>query len=329
MIGKLSISRFKSIRDLAIECRKVNVFIGAPDTGKTNILDALQFVSRLGWGLPLDHSLRLSPLLGLEALFYRQFFDQPIVISGDEGTLFRVTLRPHNSNSWAIDAQSPGRHYQGTVSFGGVVGCEALDWIRSYSYAGTDRWTYSGSGHRGTQLVSVPHGANLTYIARHNARVFEFLKETVSSLDWKLRFDNNAKIFQLSEVRDDEILDYNLELISDSLKRFFFYGAILHTSTEATLVFDEPDVFAFPPYPKLLGDMIATDASNQFFLSTHNPYLLSALAEKTPRDQLQIFICDRGSDSATRATPLNDLQISRVIERGASVFFDLEALLES
>ncbi len=60
MIEHLAIERFKSILSLAIPCRKVNVFIGAPDTGKTNILEALYLLSRLGWGLPLDSSLRLS-----------------------------------------------------------------------------------------------------------------------------------------------------------------------------------------------------------------------------------------------------------------------------
>src|SRR5439155_5500139 len=81
MITQLSIDRFKSMRSLSIPCRKVNVFIGAPDTGKTNILEALYFLSRLGWGWPLDTSLRLRAELGFDPLFYRQFFDQPFQIS--------------------------------------------------------------------------------------------------------------------------------------------------------------------------------------------------------------------------------------------------------
>jgi hypothetical protein len=66
MIKRLSISRFKSIRELEMDCRKVNVLIGAPDTGKTNVLEALHFLSRLGWNWPLDASLRLSPQQGFD-----------------------------------------------------------------------------------------------------------------------------------------------------------------------------------------------------------------------------------------------------------------------
>jgi predicted ATPase len=36
MIASLTIERFKSIRSLTVACRKINIFIGPPDTGKTN-----------------------------------------------------------------------------------------------------------------------------------------------------------------------------------------------------------------------------------------------------------------------------------------------------
>ncbi len=53
----------------------------ASDTGKTNILEALGFLSGLGWAWSLGTSLRLRPELGFDPLFYRQCFDQPFQIS--------------------------------------------------------------------------------------------------------------------------------------------------------------------------------------------------------------------------------------------------------
>ena len=82
MIRKLEIARFKSIREVSLNCRRVNVFVGPPDTGKTNILEALYMLSRFGWSLPIDSSLRLRQELGFDALFYRQFFDEPILKIG-------------------------------------------------------------------------------------------------------------------------------------------------------------------------------------------------------------------------------------------------------
>ena len=48
MITKLSIANFKSIRQLDIDCKKINLFIGEPNTGKSNILEALALLSWCG-----------------------------------------------------------------------------------------------------------------------------------------------------------------------------------------------------------------------------------------------------------------------------------------
>jgi hypothetical protein len=330
MIQTLTIERFKSIRSLSIPCRKVNVFIGPPDTGKTNILEALYFLSRLGWGWPLDTSLRLRPEVGFEPLFYRQFFDQPFQIA--------VRLSPPYAGrdeitvSATIEGQD--RHLKiktpqerGGVPFAGALHVPELDWIRFYSYTTSEHWQYSTGYPYGETLVNPPHGYNLLYIARHNAKVYEFLKDTLSGINWKLRFDQSQKTFRLSEIREDEILDYNLDLLSDSLKRLFFYSAIILTSENATLVLDEPDVFAFPPYPKTLGEMIAGDAPNQFFLTTHNPYFLAGIVEKTSTDKLALFVCSRDSEGGTAVKLLTSEEVGRAIEQGANVFFNLDEFL--
>ncbi len=335
MIASLSIERFKSIKSLSMPCRKVNVFIGAPDTGKTNILEALYFVSRLGWGQPIDNSLRLRPDLGFDPLFYRQFFDQPIrIVMGLTDSLVGQSSRELTVTAavaGGIDRRLKIGTPYGTneASFGSPAHVEQLDWIRYYSYSTSEHWTYNSNYQRGTTTVTPPNGSNLLYIGRHNAQVYDFLKSTVSGLNWKVKFDQAQKAFRLSEVRGDEIVEYNLDLLSDSLKRQFFYGAILHSSQNVTLVLDEPDVFAFPPYPKALGEMVGADLSNQFFVTTHNPYFLAGIVEKTPADSLALFVCDRDEEGNTRVRLLSSDDVSRVVELGASVFFNLGEFVAS
>jgi hypothetical protein len=353
MIQNLTIDRFKSIRSLSLRCRKVNLFIGPPDTGKTNILEALYFLSLLGWGRSLDGFLRVRREVGFEPLFYRQFFDAPFRISLHSGPgrvdaqiadiTIEVALVGHDRSlevtpyipesvlrpNGSIEPTVPHPQQTFRLGFGDVNQLPQLDWLRFYSYTSSEQWQYNTNFRHGTTVVTPPHGDNLIYIARHNANVYDFLKDTLSALNWKLRFDQNQKTFRLSEVREDEILDYNLDLLSDSLKRLFFYGAIIMTSENATLVMDEPDVFAFPPYPKTLGEMIGGDESNQFFLTTHNPYFLAGVVEKTPADKLALFVCSRDADGSTSAKLLTPEDVGRVIELGASTFFNLDEFLKS
>ena len=48
MINELEIHNFKSIKDLTLSCKRFNLFIGEPNTGKSNILEALGLVSFIG-----------------------------------------------------------------------------------------------------------------------------------------------------------------------------------------------------------------------------------------------------------------------------------------
>ena len=45
MIKRLTIKSFKSIKSVELECNRINVFIGSPNTGKSNILEALSYLS--------------------------------------------------------------------------------------------------------------------------------------------------------------------------------------------------------------------------------------------------------------------------------------------
>ena len=49
MIRNLEIENFKSIKHLKLDCRRINLFIGEPNTGKSNILETLGILS-FGYG---------------------------------------------------------------------------------------------------------------------------------------------------------------------------------------------------------------------------------------------------------------------------------------
>ena len=57
MIKNIAITNFKSIKNLSLKAKKINIFIGEPNTGKSNILEALGFLSGLYYD---SHNLKNS-----------------------------------------------------------------------------------------------------------------------------------------------------------------------------------------------------------------------------------------------------------------------------
>ena len=57
-IKRLEIRNFKSIRHLTLNCNRINVFIGEPNVGKSNILESLGLLSFLAHGRPLNDYVR-------------------------------------------------------------------------------------------------------------------------------------------------------------------------------------------------------------------------------------------------------------------------------
>ena len=84
LIKNLRIQNFKSIKDLSLDCERINVFIGKPNAGKSNILEA---VSLLGVNYPPQNSTNLK--FGENAIRYKSLnhlfsdfnFRNPIEIS--------------------------------------------------------------------------------------------------------------------------------------------------------------------------------------------------------------------------------------------------------
>lgn len=68
------IQNFKSLREVSLDCERVNIFVGKPNVGKSNLLEAL---SLLGLNYKEANRLGFSNLVRYEKvadLFYDQNF---------------------------------------------------------------------------------------------------------------------------------------------------------------------------------------------------------------------------------------------------------------
>ncbi|MDI6815477.1 MAG: AAA family ATPase, partial [Dehalococcoidales bacterium] len=79
MISTLEIRNFKSIKQLKLDCRRINILIGEPNTGKSNILETLGIFSFVAYyaGDDFRDFVRYERMSNL---FYDENLDEPILI---------------------------------------------------------------------------------------------------------------------------------------------------------------------------------------------------------------------------------------------------------
>jgi AAA15 family ATPase/GTPase len=324
MITKLSVSNFKSVRQLEIDCKKVNVFIGEPNTGKSNILEALGFIGWLGQpgDILLNDSIRFQTMPNL---FYDQLLDQNISIKAlttdTSYPKFDVALKHDKSKFTFLERGKPFRvvTYEGNWEEGAMISTK-LAVIKLFRFKTLNRYDSKQSG-----FLIPPNGDNLFSVVISSKSLRETMTEFFRKYGLKLVMKPHEKVFELQKEVDDLVFSYPYTLTSDTLRRIIFYTVAIASNKDSILVFEEPESHAFPYYTKYLGERIALDQTNQFFIATHNPYLLSAIIEKSNKDDVQVFIT-YFKDFQTRVKPLTPDQLSELME--ADPFFNLDLFIE-
>jgi AAA15 family ATPase/GTPase len=324
MIKKLSISNFKSVRQLDIDCKKVNLFIGEPNTGKSNILEALGF---LGW-FGQSGDISLSDIIRFQTLpnlFYDQLLDQDIVVRASTTDTsypkLDVALKYDKSKFLLLEKSKPFRvvTYEGKWDEGTMISTKMAS-VKLFRFKALGKYDSNQS-----DSLKPPNGDNLFSVVISSRILRETMKEFFWKYGLKLVMKPHEKVFELQKEVDDLVFSYPYTLTSDTLRRIIFYTVAIASNKNSVLVFEEPESNAFPYYTKYLGERIALDQTNQFFIATHNPYLLSAVIEKARKEDVQIFIT-YFKDFQTWVKPLIPDQVAELME--ADPFFNMDRFIE-
>ncbi|UCF17261.1 MAG: AAA family ATPase [Phycisphaerales bacterium] len=323
MITKLSVSNFKSVRQLDIKCKKVNLFIGEPNTGKSNILEALALMS---WCARPDQNLNnYVRFQAVQNFFYDQLLDHEIHMSlslssgrPDASLYVRFADDRFELRSGPTSAVRGTLDYKGR--FSGGKHPQTGD-IKFFRFKNLSRYADPIPG-----ALNPPDGENLFSVVFGSESLREIVKEFFRKYGLRLVLRPQEKVFELQKQADDLVFGFPYVLTSDTLRRIIFYTVAIASNKESVLVFEEPESNAFPYYTKYLGERIALDQTNQFFIATHNPYLLSAVIEKARKEDVCVFI-SYFKDFQTRVRPLTTNQVAELME--ADPFFNLDRFIEA
>lgn len=326
MLKNLAIKNFKSIQNIKFSARRVNVFIGKPNVGKSNILEAVNMCALPAIGYQFKDAVRIE---NMTDLFYDHAVDRDqIQIRADDAAL---TVRFENGTFFVLAKKdSPANTiFSGQFTFDGKVNSGisggASDWesIRPYKFK-----TLTTFPQQDTKFLLPLHGDNLVAMILVNSDLKKIVSDLFAEFGLRLIIKPQEGKIEIAKEVDQTLIAYPYILISDTLQRLVFHLAAMKSNEHSTLIFEDPDVHSFPYYTKFLAEQIAADETNQYFLSTHNPYFLISLIEKTPLDDLAVFVA-YFKDYQTRVHELSRAELSEAIGLGASVFLNLDRYIKS
>lgn len=175
--------------------------------------------------------------------------------------------------------------------------------------------------------LAPPYGENLAALLTTNREARQLQAAYFEGQYFRPRADRTQNMVVLSHEEDDVFVTLPYQSASETLRRMVFHHLAIQTNKNASLIFDEPEAHAFPPYTKTLAETIALDdQGNQFFLTTHSPYMLDSLLSKTPAKDLNVILC-RMENFETKGYVLDQDQIDQIKEWSMDAFFNFDRLL--
>jgi AAA15 family ATPase/GTPase len=325
MIRKLQIRNFKSVKALELKkCSRINVFIGEPNTGKSNVLEAIAllhlFADRYKNYQEPDVSLMLR-ISQWNQLFYGQDLSQHISIVADKTA---VELR-YNDRTKRFDVYSGEERVESLNPDLLYVTGENLPSAKFALYRFNKRDQFPS---RETNFAVPPDAPNLLELLRRkniHQGLQPFLNEVNLDLDLTSRTIRLGLQTAGEGIRETIYLPYSA--LSESLQMIIFYTAIVLGNKNMTVALDMPEAHMHPPHVKKLAELIARDENNQYFITTYSPYMLISLIEKTPKDELNVFLTYKDHNE-TKVKPLANEQIEEILDMDLDVFFNLDKFLK-
>lgn len=339
MIHELTIQNFKSIKELKLKPKRINLFVGKPNTGKSNILEALSLFSDLSKSY-LNDFVRLEKL---RHLFYDGDIHQKVnvEIKGQSGVCYTATLSAASGNSLeyhlTFGLETPPtsdfRHFEliqndlrddrGLILVSQDLPSKTGFGCKKYAFRKLDH----ARSDRSSKALQVPFGQNLFYVLETNPILFEKVAEIFDQygLSLVLNQENDTILTQKKVGRRVFQLPYSL--VADTLQRMVFYLAAINSNSESILIFEEPETHSFPPYITELAKTIAEAKSNQFFIATHSPYLFNTIIEETPKEEVAVFIADYEQyQTVVHQFPEEDY--GEIADYGIDIFFNLRRAMK-
>ena len=358
----INIENFKSIRQLRLDCRRVNLIIGKPNVGKSNLLEAISLFAASYSRNPQKFMVELIRYDGISNLFYDQNLENKIFVDSNlvgaklnynfEDQVFRLFIssdRPtikdfydsHKDYASQFKRESLEKVYfssffQEFQNYGNILDIrnwrEYLKANANIKYALVKKYSFPRGFSKDfdkRELFNInslflfpPYGENLFTIFQTNPELRKEASAFFKKYGLELVFDVQNRKLEIQKKEGDLVYKIPYNLTADTLQRIIFHYAAIESNKNSVILFEEPENHSFPPYIRDLALKIIESKENQFFITTHSPYLFNTIIENINLNDLAIFVT-KFEDYQTSVVRLNKEQIQEMSDYGVDVFFNL------
>ncbi|HYV94723.1 MAG TPA: AAA family ATPase [Chitinophagales bacterium] len=350
-IDRLQIQNYKSLKNLNLACSRINVFIGEPNVGKSNILEALD-LSDLSWLLLSNDLIQISNEQKLTKEEIEKIDIKKLFRVRDASELFHLgdlskTISVNYGHAFsgleiAYNADEKIRLFEWKVQNGSHVTRLDKNFVQqknsgfpsNYSspihpYRFKDDIQFHDVGNYLSKLQS-PFGNNLFKVIQHNPEFRDFIEEIISDFPIELVVDTAESDIKF-QLRIKKGLVYTLpyRALADTFRRLFFTVAAIRYSNTFVVTLEEPEAHSYPEYILRVAIEIIKSTSPQFFITTHSPYLLNTFIEKTPKNDFSVFVCGYDKENfQTIVKKLSEGDLSELLDYGDDLIFHVNRYLD-
>ncbi len=346
----IEIENFKSLRHVKLtDCKRINLFIGKPNVGKSNILEALSLFSLSHGRLnaPSSYGSSLQGFIRAEnenELFYNSERDEvnkasvktnlatcSVSFSSNDG--YQIHIKNQDDKEIELIEIKENTKLDSNTQLKHHLPYEiAFKKVKKYTFSNNKLQTSSRySSFSSNNFLRPPFGGNIMKVIENDSNLSLECNSLFNDYGLQLAYDHASKSIRLIRITENNITGiskivlFPYSSIADTLQRIIFFKVAIASNKNSILLFEEPEAHSFPPYIVHVTQEIIHSETNQFFITTHSPFVLNDFLENA-REDLAVYLVD-WQDDETVVKRLIDAELYEIYQYGIDLFTNLETFV--
>ena len=329
----IDIENFKSIKKLRIDgCKRINLFIGPPNVGKSNIIEALSIFSlpyfrfqtpkKINNFIRLNYPAELFYNANIQEKAYIRSQKTQIEIKYNKSLGFtELSYGDFNFIKLIDHIKFDNKLYLRNGSV--LSNNKYLPAVKKYAFNINTKYNRANIN----ELVP-PYGNNIANVIESDRSIYDIINKYFEDSNMYLSIDKYTESIKfIKEINNKEVLIFSFNLIADTLQRMILFKTAILSNQNSILLFEEPEANCYPPYISTFADDMFKSKTNQFFVATHSPFIVNELLEETRDDsELAIYIV-YWKDNQTQVKLLSNEEMNEVYQHGIDLFFNNDLFL--